>query len=146
MNEFRKQFFARWGDADSYGHMRNTAYMNVSGDVRMMFFAEHAFPVEEFEKMRIGPVIIRDEIEYFREIRLLEPFSVSLKLMSLSNDGSKFCLRNVFFKEGEMRAAQVTSLCAWLDLASRKLCTPPEGLTAVLNSLPKSSTFRVLGK
>jgi acyl-CoA thioester hydrolase len=67
--QFAKQFHVRWGDMDFNAHMSNTAYLDVSADVRMMYFQEHGFPMREFERLRVGPVITRDELEYFRELR-----------------------------------------------------------------------------
>ena len=55
---------------DFNAHMRNTAYLDLSADVRMMYFAEHGFSMREFETLKIGPVILKDEIEYFRELKL----------------------------------------------------------------------------
>ena len=69
---FEKQLVAGWGDMDFNSHMRNTAFLDKSADVRMMFFSENGFPMEEFIRRKIGPVIRRDEIEYFKEVRLLE--------------------------------------------------------------------------
>lgn len=102
---------------DFNSHMRNTAFLDKSADVRMMFFAEHGFPMGEFVRQQIGPVIRKDEIEYFREIRLLEDFRVTLALAGLSDDGSRFVLRNEFSRVGEQLAARVTSAGGWLDLS-----------------------------
>ena len=64
---FSKTFHVGWGDMDFNAHMRNTAYLDMSADVRMMYFAEHGFSMREFERRRIGPVVMRDELEYFRD-------------------------------------------------------------------------------
>ena len=90
---FEKQLIAGWGDMDFNSHMRNTAFLDKSADVRMMFFAEHGFPTEEFVRRQIGPVVRKDEIEYFKEIRLLEEFRVTLAIAGLAEDGSRFLLR-----------------------------------------------------
>ena len=37
---FEKQVLAGWADMDSNGHMRNTAFLDKSADVRMMFFSK----------------------------------------------------------------------------------------------------------
>jgi acyl-CoA thioester hydrolase len=52
---FEKTLFAGWGDMDSNSHMRNTAFLDKSVDVRMMFFAENGFPMDELMRRRIGP-------------------------------------------------------------------------------------------
>src|SRR5262245_52304779 len=123
---FEKQLFAGWGDMDFNSHMRNTAYLDKSGDVRMMFFAEHGFPMSEFMKLKLGPVIMKDQVEYFKEVRLLEGLRVTLELAGLSPDGGRFCMKNEFYRPDGKLAARVTSWGAWLSLTERKLSVPPE--------------------
>ncbi len=75
---------------DFNAHMKNTAYLDISGDVRMMYFSENGFSMGEFVRLRVGLVVMRDEIEYFRELQLLEPVRVNLTLAGLSDDASRF--------------------------------------------------------
>ena len=141
---FVKTFSVRWGDMDFNAHMKNTAYLDISGDVRMMYFAENGFPMSELVRLKVGPVVMRDEIDYFRELRLLEPISVNLTLAGLSEDASRFTLRNEFFRQDGKCAARVTSMGGWMDLAARKLTTPPDKLAQVLHALVKSDDFQAL--
>jgi acyl-CoA thioester hydrolase len=141
---FSKTFHVRWGDMDFNAHMKNTAYLDLAGDVRMIYFLEHGFPMREFERLCIGPVILRDELEYFREMRLLESVKVNLTLVGVSEDTTRFCLRNEFFREDGKRAARVMSIGGWLDLTARKLTKPPAKLMEILQSLPKSEDFHTL--
>jgi acyl-CoA thioester hydrolase len=141
---FSKTFHVRWGDMDFNGHMKNTAYLDVSGDVRMMYFSENGFSMSEFVRLRVGPVVMRDEMEYSRELQLLEPVRVNLTLAGLSEDASRFYLRNEFFRQDGKRAARVTSMGGWMDLAARKLTTPPDKLAEVLRALERSEDFQVL--
>ena len=141
---FRKKLFAGWGDMDFNSHMRNTAYLDKSGDVRMMFFAQHGFPAGEFARLRFGPVVRTDLVEYFREIGLLEEVDVTLALAGLSDDGSRFRVRNEFHRADGKLAARVTSTGGWLDLAGRKLFAPPQGLLDALRSLDRTADFEVL--
>jgi acyl-CoA thioester hydrolase len=129
---------------DFNSHMRNTSYLDKSGDVRMLFFAEHGFPMSEFVRLRIGPVVRKDEVEYFREIGLLESFRVTLALAGQSEDGSRFLLQNEFIKEDGRTAARVTSLGGWLDQAARKLAVPPPALLETMRSLPHTADFQEL--
>ena len=140
---FEQELFAGWGDMDFNSHMKNTAYLDKSADVRMLYFAQEGFPMTEFARLRIGPVVMKDEIEYFRELHLLERMNVRMKLVGLSNDGSRMVLRNEFFR-GSTLAARVTSTAGWLDLLSRKLTVPPESLLRVLDKLDKSEDFAVV--
>ncbi len=131
---YEKTLYARWGDMDFNGHMKNTAYLDASADVRMMYFAANGFSMREFEQRRLGPVILRDELEYFRELRLLEPVRVTLSARDVAEDG-RFVLVNEFFREDGAKCARVTSNGAWLDLDRRKITAPPEELRRLLEAL-----------
>ena len=48
---------ATWAYMDANAHMGNFAYFNKCVDARMGFFMQHGFPVAEFAKRRIGPVL-----------------------------------------------------------------------------------------
>lgn len=141
---YEKTLYAGWGDMDFNSHMRNTAFLDKSADVRMMFFAENGFPMAEFLRRRIGPVILRDELEYFREVPLLGEVRVTLSLGGLAGDGSRFRLRNEFLRVDGQLAARVTSTGGWLDLAARKLTAPPAALLEALQSLSRTLDFETL--
>ena len=140
---FEKMMQVGWGDTDHNAHMGNTAYLNKSVDVRMMYFQEHGLPMSEFLKLKIGPVVFRDEVDYFKEFHLLDDVKINLEIAGLSEDGSRFKVRNSFFKNDQL-AARVTSSLGWLDLNLRKLVCPPEKIFLVLNEISKSEDFVVL--
>ena len=135
---------AGWGDMDFNAHMRNTAYLDKASDVRMQFFAANQFPISEFTRLRIGPVIRRDEVEYFREVHLMEPLRVVLKLVGMSEDGSRFQVRNEFFRGDWQLAARITSMGGWFDLTQRKLIAPPDNLLRTFRKLGEGYEVRVL--
>jgi acyl-CoA thioester hydrolase len=140
---FSKTLYVGWGDLDANGHMRNTAYLDKAADVRMYYFADHGFPSREFARVGIGPVVRTDEIEYFRELRLLDSVTVTLQVDALSADGARFVLRNEFWRDLEL-VARVTTTGGWLDLKARRLITPPEKLRALLGTAPRTSDFHEL--
>jgi acyl-CoA thioester hydrolase len=141
---FEKKLYASWGDMDFNSHMRNTAYLDKAGDVRMMFFSEHGFPMSEFARLGIGPIITKDEIEYFREVNLLDELKVNLAIAGLSEDGSRWLMRNEFFRPDGKLTATVTSMGGWLDLSARRIVPAPEKLLEALDSLPKTGDFKQL--
>ncbi|MCC6622189.1 MAG: thioesterase family protein [Deltaproteobacteria bacterium] len=138
---FVRTFHARWGDMDNNGHMRNTAFLDVAGDVRMMFFALHGFAMSEFARLGIGPVIQHDELDYARELRLLESYDVDLTLAGLSEDGARFRMRNTFSKADGKHVATVTSSGGWLDLTARRLLPPPPPLAHAMAAIPRAHDF-----
>jgi acyl-CoA thioester hydrolase len=141
---YEKTLFAGWGDMDFNSHMGNTAFLDKSADVRMIFFADNGFPVEEFVRRQLGPVVMKDELEYFKEIRLLEPIRITLASAGLSEDGSRFIVRNEFWRNDGKLAARVTSAGGWLDLSARKLVGPPEALLKALRFLQRTEDFQIL--
>ena len=138
---FERKLIAGWGDMDFNSHMRNTAYLDKSADVRMMFFSENGFPMAEFHRLRMGPVIVRDELDYYREVGLLEEVRVTLELAELSADGSRFLMQNTFYRPDGKLVARVRSKGGWLDLNARKLVAPPDKLLAAMRRAPRSEDF-----
>ena len=138
---FTREFHVRWGDLDFNGHMKNTAYLDTSADVRLMYFDSRGFSLREFERLRIGPVIQQEELQYFRELRMLQTVKVTLVAAGLSEDASRFRMRNEFLGEGGKLAARVYSTGGWLDQAARKLTRPPEGVARALLDLTRSDDF-----
>ena len=141
---YSRVLYASWGDMDFNAHMANTAYLNKAADVRQMFLLEHGFPVEEFSRLRIGPVVMKDELEYFKEIGLQQQITVTYALAGHAQDGSRFLLRHEIFRADGKLSARVTSTGGWLDLNERRLIAPPPALLAAMNSLERTEDFVVL--
>lgn len=138
---YAREFLAGWGTMDFNGHMGNTAYLNLAADVRMAFFAEHDFPPAEFRRLAIGPVVKKEEIEYFREIGLHEKVIVTYAVLAMSPDGSRFTIENEIWTANGERAAVVRSTGGWLDLRARKLISPPPELLAAFEHAPRAPGF-----
>lgn len=141
---YTRKLYAGWADMDFNSHMRNTAYLDKAADVRQMFLIEHGFPIEEFLRLRIGPVVMKDELEYFKEVGLQQEITVTYALAGHAPDGSRFLLRHEIFRPDGKLAARVTSTGGWLDLAQRRLIAPPPSLLAAMNSLDRTADFAVL--
>jgi acyl-CoA thioester hydrolase len=138
---YTKRLYVGWADVDCNAHMRNTAYLDKTADVRQMFLTEHGFPIEEFARLRIGPVVMKDEVEYFKEVKLQEEITVTCALAGHAPDGSRYLLRHEIFKRDGMPSAIITSAGGWLDLAERKLIAPPPSLLSAVNFLEKTNDF-----
>ena len=138
---YAKEFIAGWGTMDFNGHMANTAYLNLAADVRMAFFAEHGFPPSEFRKLALGPVIRKEELEYFREVGLHDTVTVTYAVLAMSADGARFVVENEIWSASGERAATVRSTGGWLDLRARKLVAPPPDLLATFAKVPRAHGF-----
>lgn len=140
-NRFAKQFLAGWGTMDINGHMANTAYLDVAADVRMAFFATHGFSPAEFRRIGLGPVMRKDEVEYFREVHLHETVTVTYAVRAMSADGARFVVENEIFNAAGERAAVIRSTGGWLDLGRRKLAAPTPELYAAFAQSPRTDDF-----
>jgi len=144
---YARTIHARWGDMDFNGHMRNTAYLDAAGDLRVHYFADHGFTAGEFGRLQVGPVILRDALEYYRELHLHEEVEARLALLGLSEDGSHFRMRNDFRRpdgQNGQKIARVESTGGWLDLRARKLTAPPAELRDVLHGMPRCEDYAPL--
>ena len=141
---YSKVLYAGWADMDFNSHMKNTAYLDKAADVRQMHLIENGFPVDEFLRLRIGPVVMKDEVEYFKEVSLQQQITVTYALAGHAPDGSRFLLRHEIFRPDGALSARVTSTGGWLNLDERKLTAPPPALFAAMNSLDRTADFVVL--
>lgn len=141
---FEKTFHVGWGNVDFNGHLGNTSFLDLAVDVRMFFFAENGFPVQEFQRQKFGPVILKDEIEYFKEMYLLDKIRITFQGAGLSDDASRFRIRNEFFREDGRMSARLTTTGGWLSFKTRKLIVPPSELTDVMKKLVKTEDFEAL--
>jgi acyl-CoA thioester hydrolase len=132
-----------WGDMDANGHMRNTAYLDKSADIRLIFFAACGYRIPDFERLAFGPIAMKDEIEYRREVHLHDQIRATMMLAGLAEDGNRVIWRNEFYRDDTL-AARVSTLIGWLDRKERKLMAPPAELLNAMRDLPRSDDFSEL--
>ena len=123
------------------------SFATAKGEINLGSVKRHDFtlrPMEEFFRLQIGPVVMKDEVEYFKEVGLQQKITVTYALAGQAPDGSRFLLRHEIFRPDGKLSARVTSAGGWLDLAERKLIVPPPALLSAMTSLEKTSDFIVL--
>jgi acyl-CoA thioester hydrolase len=145
---FARTFQLGWATLDPNAHVRNTAYLDLAVDARLAYFAECGVPLAEFQRLGVGPVARRDELEYFRELHHGDAVTVTVALAGLSADGARFALVNEVHRGASVGddtlAARVTSSGGWLALATRRLTAPPEPLLSALRAMPRAPAFAEL--
>jgi acyl-CoA thioester hydrolase len=141
---YEKTFHVGWANVDFNGHLGNTSFLDLAVDVRMFFFAENGFPVSEFQRLRFGPVIMKDEITYFKEMYMLDKIRITFQGAGLSEDATRFKIRNDFFREDGKLAVSLTTTGGWLGYETRKLIVPPKNLANAMKSLVRTDDFEVI--
>ncbi|MCB9555733.1 MAG: thioesterase family protein [Deltaproteobacteria bacterium] len=142
--DFAVDYRVAWSDLDVNAHMRNTAYLDYCGDVRLRFFDHFGFSLSYFQQQGIGPVVLRDEVDYLRELRALEHVRVRLLLAGLSADRRRYRFRNEFVRDDGKLAARVTSTAVWLEQRQRKVVVPPQAMIDLICALARSEDFAEL--
>jgi acyl-CoA thioester hydrolase len=140
-DRYAKEFLVGWRAMDFNGHMANTAYLDLAADVRLAFLVDHGCPLTELKRLAIGPVIRKEELEYFREVGLHETVTVTYAALAMTADGARFVVENEIWSQSGERAATIRSTGGWLDLRTRKLVAPPPLLVAALSRLPRAPGF-----
>jgi len=141
-----KEFVVKWADIDANGHMRNTAYSEYATHLRFSFFDEKGYDVQKLAAEKIGPIIIKEETTYFREVKLMESIKVTCELTAASPDFLKFNYEQLVFKGNGKRAARLRLEAIWLDIETRKPRTPSQNLQDICQQIPISNNFEWLDR
>lgn len=136
MAPFSRSFVVRWSDCDANGHLRNTCYSEYAIEVRMAFLAQHRFGLPEFRRAGVGPVLLREEVDYLRECHMGEEIAVDFAWVGRSADDARFKIVHELWKPGGKQAARLVVHGGWLDLSTRRLRPPPPELQAVWTQVP----------
>ena len=140
-NRFEQRFRVGWSDLDGNAHMGNASYLGHASDTRMHYFTEHGFSIARFASEKFGPVVVRDELTYRRELRLMDEFVVDFELVGISESGSRFKVRNTFRNASNEVTASVTSEGVWFDLERRRPRIPPPDLDDLMRALLRAKDF-----
>jgi acyl-CoA thioester hydrolase len=145
VEHFTRRFTVRWADCDANGHLRNTCYSEYAVEVRMAFLAEHGLRLPELRRLGVGPVLLREEIDYLRECHMGEELTVDFKVVGESPDRSRFKMIHHVLKPDGKQAARLVVQAGWLDLTARRLVAPPEELQRQWGKVERVEPFEVLG-
>jgi len=141
METFSKDLQVRWSDLDPNVHLRHSVYYDWGAFCRISFLDQAKLSAEVMQKLQIGPILFREECIFRKEIRLGDNVAIDLQLTRAKKDFSRWSIRHTITKNEGVTCAVLSVDGAWLDIAKRKLATPPEQINAVFSAMPKSSDF-----
>jgi acyl-CoA thioester hydrolase len=139
----QEHFAVRWSDLDANRHVKNTVFSEFATHTRFRLLEAHGFDQARFAQLRFGPVMLREEIRYRRELAFGDEVVVNVLFAGLSEDGSQWRVQQEVARSGK-QAAVLTIDGAWIHLDSRKLIAPPAELLQLLQALPRAGSFEVL--
>lgn len=144
MGNFIQEVQVRWSDLDPNFHLRHSVYYDWGAFCRISMLENHNLTAAVMQRLQIGPILFREECVFKKEIRLGDKITINLELIKAKRDFSRWSIRHTVVKNNDTVSALLTVDGAWLDLARRKLATPPQEVHVVFSQMPQSADFEWL--
>ncbi|MGB1004516.1 MAG: acyl-CoA thioesterase [Salibacteraceae bacterium] len=141
MSKYTKTIEVRWSDVDQNRHVRHSAYYDYCAFTRVSFITSTGYDASELEKIKIGPILFKEECTFLRELKPDDVVTVNILKGEMPEDGSKWTIHHEIFNKNGEKAAHVTVLGAWIDLEARRLTKPPKDLALAFYQLTQGSTY-----
>lgn len=136
---FSRSFDVRWADVDPNRHLRHSAFADYATHVRLQYLEDQGWAMSRFSSEGIGPVILREETRYKREVELGDVISVDFRVGHMSKCGRKWTvIQHITRRDGEL-CAVCTLDGIWLDLAKRRPLRPPADLHLAMTRIVDES-------
>ena len=139
--DYEKTFSIIWADLDPNAHMRHSAYADYGAQARIGFLTEHGFGLPQFQKLRLGPILFREDLKYTREVRANETIRVTCEATGISPNKKHWRIRHRIFRQDGELACIIDCQGAWFDLVNRKVVPAPAELVAVMDRMPKTDDY-----
>ena len=130
-----------WAQIDANRHLRHSAYADFCAQARSNMLKKTGLSLEEFALNKIGPILFREELIYYREIMLDEYIKVTVEITKYNRSNSRFSFRHIIYKEDGVKSAEVNIDGAWLDIEKRKLVNIPENWQVYVGAIPKAIDY-----
>lgn len=124
MNLFCKTISIRWADLDPNFHLRHSVYYDFGSQQRIEILEQSGLTLQIMKEQSFGPVILREECVFKREIRLADTITIQVKLAKLSADSSRFTIIHEFYNSADKLCSILTLDGAWFDTNLRRLANP----------------------
>jgi acyl-CoA thioester hydrolase len=141
MQEFYYTGQVIWSQVDANQHMRHSAYADFAAQARVELLDLMGLSAKYLHAHKIGPVLLKEELTYYKEVNLSERIKVSCELISCKLDASRWRIRHEIFKQNGVKAADVFVEGAWIDTVKRKLTALEGELLEIFMQSPKSKDF-----
>ncbi len=144
MEKFERSVQIRWSDLDPNFHLRHSVYYDWCAFCRVEFLNEYGLTAAVMQKLRFGPILFREECVFRKEIRSGDVITIDLKVTKAKKDFSRWSIQHHIKKNGDTLSAVLTVDGAWINVAERKLASPPEQVFEVFDKMPKDQGFEWL--
>ncbi|HVI47237.1 MAG TPA: thioesterase family protein [Chitinophaga sp.] len=130
-----------WSQIDANMHLRHSAYADFAAQARLALLDHVGLEASVFARLKVGPILFREELQYLREISPNDRVQVTCELTKCRTDGSRWSIRHEIYRGDGTKSAIVIVDGAWIDVLKRKLTTLPDELQTNFKAIPRSSDF-----
>ncbi|MCW5898896.1 MAG: thioesterase family protein [Flavobacteriales bacterium] len=138
---FRSRIQLRWADIDANFHMRHSVYYDLGAMQRMEVLTALGVSLAYMRENSLGPVLLREECVFRREIKLEDEVWSEVLVSQLSRDHKRFSFEHRITKGDGTLCATLVVDGAWIDTRIRKMCMPPPFAREALDRIPRSEGF-----
>lgn len=110
-------------EIDELGHMNYLNYIMNFTSARMEWLKEIGLGFEELVEQQLGPVLLKLETDYVKEVRLGDQVQIRTKLKRVGT--KSFTLEQYTYHEDQLSASS-TAIMTIMDLQARKAIPVPE--------------------
>ena len=135
-----------WSQVDANGHMRHSAYADIAAHARVVALEKAGLSLKKFHEWHIGPVLLKEELVYFREVHLNDELKVTCELQHTNEDISRWTIYEEIYRGDGIMAASVKVQGSWIDTQQRKMTGLQGEALEFFNRLPKSTDFKNVKK
>jgi acyl-CoA thioester hydrolase len=122
--------------------MRHTVYNDCAAQLRLDLLVRNGFDMKTLTKLGLGPVLLREETKFIKEVHIGENLTVDVEIIGLSKSGDRWNMLHHIYKNENTLAAIITVEGAWIDIKLRKLTPPPTELNDIFLEKFKSDNFK----
>ena len=137
---YTKNIDVRWADLDPNFHMLHSRYYDLGAYIRMCFLVEHGITPQALDAHRIGPILLREECTFRREIRFGDKVEIDLQLSRARKNMLRWSIEHTITRNGELSAV-IKVDGSWISMDKRKMSAPPDSFVTVFEQMPRTAEF-----
>ena len=137
---YTKTIDVRWADLDPNFHMLHSRYYDLGAYIRMCFLVDHGISPQALDEHRIGPILLREECTFRKEIRFGDKVEIDLHLTRARKNMLRWSIEHTITRNGELSAV-IKVDGSWISMDKRKMAAPPDSFVTVFEEMPRSAEF-----
>lgn len=124
MQEHLFDLVVRSTDIDFIGHVNNAKYLEYMEWARFDWIFQRGFTLDELQRRGLMPVVVNININYRRELRMLEQVQVRTRVLGIGE--KSYVIRHELYKEKGELAADADVTMVMIDAKTRRSVALPE--------------------